>query len=72
MKAEFERWSREYPAAYIAAEEFEASETAKLVTHLIPAAIKMNVGKLTGFNIQGSAGQSKWTHTPWVAILIQP
>ena len=70
MKTEFERWSKEYPTAYITAEGFEASKTAKLVTNEIPAAIKKAVPtKLLGFDVQGSAGQSKWTHTPWVAIL---
>ncbi|TWB07180.1 MrcB family domain-containing protein [Bradyrhizobium stylosanthis] len=70
MRDELSRWATEYPSAYLTKEAFSASSKARLVTHVLPDAIRHTVPQETaGLTVEGSAGQSKWTHTPWIAIL---
>jgi len=70
MKRELETWAKEYPSAYINMEEFAKSPRAKFVTHELPSMLKAALPELQkGFQVEGSAGQSQWTHTPWVAVI---
>jgi 5-methylcytosine-specific restriction protein A len=71
MRDEFDRLAREYPlnppwrdAA------FPGSPLISLLSTELPSAVQAAVPDLaSGFDIQGSAGEGGWTHTPWVAFL---
>jgi 5-methylcytosine-specific restriction enzyme A len=71
MRDQFDRLAREYPlnppwrdAA------FPGSPLISLLSTELPSAVQAAVPDLaSGFDIQGSAGEGGWTHTPWVAFL---
>jgi 5-methylcytosine-specific restriction protein A len=48
---------------------FASAHAAEIVKYSVPGAIKRDIGNLGGIDVQGSAGQGDWTHTPWVALL---
>jgi MrcB-like, N-terminal domain len=49
---------------------FKGSPVIKLLNTGLPTSIKRALPQVPGrYEVVGSAGQSTWTHTPWVALL---
>jgi hypothetical protein len=71
MRKEFAALADTYPHSPIWRDPaFKGSPTVKLLEKELPAAIVRAIPALRArYNVQGSAGQGGWTHTPWVAIL---
>ncbi len=71
IRSVFEAWAARYPDAVRAGDAtFAGSEVLKLVTETVPAVVRAAIGSdIEKYRVKGSAGQSQWTHTPWVAVL---
>lgn len=71
MREEFEIWANTYPKAPGWRDgTFAGAPAAAYVSSAVPEAIRTVLGQdANRYNIGGSAGQSDWTHTPWVALL---
>lgn len=71
MRDEFQTWAETYPKAPKWRDgTFTGSPAAAHVRNTVPAAIEAALGdEAARYRIVGSAGQSEWTHTPWVALL---
>ena len=71
MRLELERWALQYPAAARSGDDkFSGSDVVRLVSQELPATITAALGPAGRlFKVRGSAGQSKWSETPWVALL---
>jgi MrcB-like, N-terminal domain len=71
MRNELQKWAAEFPGAVALGNgAFEESPVAQFVVRDLPAAIKIAIGSLGArFTIEASAGQGKWTHTSWLALL---
>jgi 5-methylcytosine-specific restriction protein A len=70
MRDELQEWVSTYPRnpGYKDA-TFAGARVADIVRTEIPAAIRQAFPTLGAIKIKGSAGQSDWAHTPWVALL---
>lgn len=71
MREQFEEWIETYPKEPKYKDgTFAGAPAASHVSNAVPEAIKLALGsRAEQFQIEGSAGQSEWTHTPWVAVL---
>ncbi len=68
MKAELELVKESYSAAI--KQLFTSNATADFIRRDLPDALKAALGdQADGLMFRGSAGQGKWTDTPWVAIM---
>lgn len=72
MREELQQWVTNYPKVPGYQDgTFAGAGVARLVRHDVPEAIRRAVPNLAGVKLKGSAGQSDWAHTPWVALLHQ-
>lgn len=71
MREEFQTWAETYPKTPKWRDgTFTGAPAAAHVRLNVPSAIATVLGADAGrYRIVGSAGQSEWTHTPWVALL---
>lgn len=71
MRHEFRTWAETYPKAPKWRDgTFSGSPAATYVKDVVPAALETALPDLSAqYKVIGSAGQSEWTHTPWVALL---
>ncbi|MCY1071663.1 DUF3578 domain-containing protein [Nannocystis sp. RBIL2] len=71
MRAELEHWARNYPVERNKGDAaFAGSHMVQFVATVLPDAIRDRIPELAGrYLVKGSAGQGKWTFTPWVALL---
>lgn len=71
LRDAFEAWALLYPPDPQWRDgTFEGHPAAAHVRLAVPTAVKAALGSASErYRIKGSAGQSEWTHTPWVALL---
>lgn len=71
MRLELEQWAEQYPAAAMTGDgAFAGSTVVKHLNSVLPNAVKLALGSTAAlFRVKGSAGQSKWSETPWVSVL---
>lgn len=71
MRDALVEWVSTYPTAPIHRDpNFENSPAAQVVSETVPNAVSVVLGdRADKFVVKGSAGQSTWTLTPWVAVM---
>ncbi len=70
MRDEIQRWIAAYPKAPGYRDgTFAGAAAGALVRKAVPDSIRRAIPNLAGVKVKGSAGQSDWAHTPWVALL---
>jgi 5-methylcytosine-specific restriction enzyme A len=71
VRTEFLRLAEGYPTSPDwRGDTFKGSPVIQLLTTELPAAMIRAIPAAGGrYEVEGSAGQSTWTHTPWVAVL---
>jgi len=71
VREELQTWANTYPKAPGYRDgTFTGASAAAYVSDVVPEAIRTALGQRADrYHVGGSAGQSDWTHTPWVALL---
>jgi len=62
------RIAKGYPTARL--KSFEGNDLANFIRNVLPARVRSSIGTLSdNYRIKGSAGQSKWVDSPWIAVM---
>jgi 5-methylcytosine-specific restriction protein A len=70
VRNEIQQWVTTYPKVPGYRDgTFAGAAAGALVRKVVPDSIRRALPNLGGVRIKGSAGQSDWAHTPWVALL---